>query len=93
MHIDNTYLTNRTIVQTEDLAPATDTSRRPPTVAPDDSSSHIPSAELLGLVARVKQDAEIRPDVIARVTSRLSGGYYQSPEAVAKTVEAILQAP
>jgi hypothetical protein len=94
MHIDNTYLTNRTVGQPEDLSPAADAPRRPDAPVPPlpDVSVHVPSPELLQLLARVRQAPEVREEVLQRVAQKLATGYYHSDEAAEQTAEAILRA-
>jgi hypothetical protein len=93
MHIDNTYLTNRTVGQPEQPTPAPDaTTRAAANGPPPEVSSHVPSPELLDLLGRVRQEPEVRPDVLARVAQRLSSGYYLSRQAATDTAEAIQNA-
>jgi hypothetical protein len=94
MHIDNTYLTNRTVGQPDEAAAAAEAARRPgaPGQPVSDASVHVPSPELLELVARVRQAPEVRAEVLQRVKQRLSGGYYLTPDAAAQTADAILRA-
>jgi hypothetical protein len=92
MHIDNTYLTNRTIAQPEQPAVTQDAASRAAANGPPAASSHVPSPELLDLLARVKQEPEVRPDVLARVAQRLASGYYLSRQAATDTAEAVQNA-
>ncbi len=94
MHIDNTYLTNRTVGQPEEASPAADASRKSP--APGlpgaDASAHVRSSELLELLARVRQAPEVRPEVLRRAAQRLASGYYNTRQAAEQTAEAFLNA-
>ena len=94
MHIDNTYLTNRTLSQTEQPAATPDAASRAAAGAqpPTASSAQVPSAELLDLIDRVKKAPQVRQDVLARVAQRLSSGYYNTRAAATKTAEAIQNA-
>ncbi len=91
MHIDNTYLTNRPVAQPEETTGTADASRRTsaPSQPPSDASSHVRSAELLQLLAQVKQPPEVRPDVLARVAERLASGHYLTRDAAEQTAGAI----
>ena len=94
MHIDNTYLTNRTLSQTEQPATTPDAAARAAAGAqpPPAASAHVPSPELLDLLDRVKKAPEVRQDVLAQVAQRLSNGYYNTRAAATKTAEAIQNA-
>jgi len=94
MHIDNTYLTNRTLSQPEQPAAASDATSRAAAGAqpPPAASAHVPSAELLDLLDRVRMAPQVRQDVLARVAQRLAGGYYNTRDAATKTAEAIQKA-
>lgn len=94
MHIDNTYLTNRTVGQPEQPAATPDATNRPGAAAPPASaaSTHVPSPELLEFLARVKVAPEVRQEVIDRVAQRLATGYYLTRDAAETTAEAVQNA-
>ncbi len=93
MHIDNTYLTNRTLGQADPSTQAAAAGKGAASgPAPSADSSHVPSAELLALLALVRQATEVRPDVLQRVAERLANGYYLTRDAAARTAAAIQQA-
>ena len=91
MHIDKSYLTNRTVGQPEEATAPADAPRRGAVpVPPPEASLHVPSAELVALVARVVQEPEVRPEVLQRVAQRLASGYYLTRDAAERTAEAFL---
>jgi hypothetical protein len=93
VHIDYTYLTNRTSGQSERPSTAPDAAKvaagapRSPAI-----STHVPSAELLALLERVSQSPEVRADVLQGVVRRLASGFYLTREAALQTAEAIQKA-
>jgi hypothetical protein len=91
MHIDNTYLTNRTPGQAEQPAATPAPTKGPSAVGPPSqaASTHVPSPELLDLVDRVKQTPEVRAEVLQRVRQRLASGQYLTRKAALQTAEAI----
>lgn len=92
MHIDNTYLTNRTLGQTSGTpspAPSTESASSSEATA---VSSHVPSAELLDLLDQVQQTPQVRQAVVQRAAARLASGYYLTRDAAEQTAEAIQQA-
>jgi hypothetical protein len=94
MHIDNTYLTNRTLVSTEQPAPTPDATKGAARGAPPqpEASSHVPSPELLDLLQRVRQAPDVRQRVLQQVSERLKSGYYLTRAAAAQTADAIQKA-
>jgi hypothetical protein len=94
MHIDNTYLTNRTVGQPDQPAAPTDATTRSPAGTPlsPAASAHVPSPELLDLLVRVQRAPQVRSDVLARVTQRLANGYYKTRAAATKTADALQDA-
>ncbi|HKI37922.1 MAG TPA: hypothetical protein VKA46_39070 [Gemmataceae bacterium] len=90
MHIDNTYLTNRTLGQADQPAAAKSAAAggQPPPAA----STHVPSPELLDLLDQVRQTPEVRKEVLQRVAQRLANGDYLTHEAAIDTAEAIQKA-
>jgi len=91
MQIDNTYLTNRTIGQPDPSVAAS--AGRPPIAAPPAAaSSHVPSPELLDLLARVRQAPSVREAVLAQVAQRLQSGYYLNRAAAEQAADAIQKA-
>ena len=90
MHIDNTYLTNRTLGQTSGTPYATSGSEATQSSAlPPPNSSHVPSSELLDLLDQVQQTPQVRPQALQRVAQRLASGYYLTRDAAEQTAEAI----
>jgi hypothetical protein len=90
MHLDNTYLTNRTVGRSEQPTPtAGAASRAAARGAAAADSAHVASAELQALLARVRQAPDVRPEVVARVAQRLASGYYLSRDAAAQTADAL----
>ena len=94
MHIENTYLTNRTLGSAEQPAAAPDAAKgTAPAVTPQpEASSHVPSPELLDLLEQVQQTPDVRKDVLQRVSQRLQSGYYLTRAAATQTAEAIQKA-
>ncbi len=93
MHIDNTYLTNRTVGQSEQPTPAPDaTKSAAPAAQQPAASTHVPSQELLELLDQVRQTPEVRPEVLQRVAQRLASGYYSTRQAAEQTADAIQKA-
>ena len=80
MHLDTTYLTNRTLCQTSGSEPSAV------------SSSHVPSAEFLDLLDQVQQTPEVRQTALHCAAARLASGYYLTRGAAEQTAKAIQQA-
>jgi hypothetical protein len=57
------------------------------------SSSYFPAPEWLGYLAQVRQQPQIRDDVLAVVAQRIANGAYDTSSAAAQTAAAILAAP
>jgi hypothetical protein len=93
MHIDNTYLTNRTLSPAEQPPAPTDVTK--PAAAgttPADVSAHVPSAELLTLLDQVRQTPEVRKEALQRVVDKLATGAYLTRAAAQETAQAIRNA-
>ncbi len=91
MQIDNTYLTNRTVGQPDPSQAAS--AGRPGVAGPTAAaSSHIPSPELLDLLAQVRESPSVREEVVNQVAQRLQSGYYISRAAAEQTADAIQNA-
>jgi hypothetical protein len=93
VHIDITFLTNRTPGQAEQPSAAPDAAKAAAGAPQSPAiSTHVPSAELLALLERVSQFPEVRADVLQGVVRRLASGYYLTREAAVQTAEAIQKA-
>jgi hypothetical protein len=93
MHIDNTYLTNRSLSPTEQPAAAPDAAKAAAAgTTPSDVSAHVPSPELLDLLDQVRQTPEVRKEALQRVADKLASGAYLTRQAALQTAEAIRQA-
>jgi hypothetical protein len=92
MHIDNRYLTNRSVGQPDQSAATPDAATRPSAPLPPAASAHVPSPELLDLIERVQRAPQVRQGVLARVAQRLASGYYKTRAAATKTAEALQNA-
>jgi hypothetical protein len=90
MHIDNTYLTNRTLGPTEQPTPTPDAAKAP--AAPSEVSAHVRSPELLSLIDQVRQTPEVRKEALQRVVAKLATGAYLTREAALQTARAIRNA-
>ena len=91
MQIDNTYLTNRRVGRPDEAAAGGEPIRRGEPQALPDASVHVPSPELLELMARVEQAPEVRPEVLERVAQRLASGFYLTREAAEQTADILRQ--
>jgi hypothetical protein len=94
MHVDNTYLTNRTAGQAEQLAATPDASKRAGArdSASPSGSTPVASRELLDLADQLRQTPEVRREAVQRVAQRLASGFYSTRAAAAETAEAIQRA-
>jgi hypothetical protein len=92
MHIDNTYLTNRSLGPTEQPAAAPDAAKAAAGAAPADVSAHVPSPELLDLLDQLRQTPEVRKEAMQRVAEKLASGAYLTRQAALQTAAAIRQA-
>jgi hypothetical protein len=93
MHIDNTYLTNRTLGSAEQPAVTPDAAKSAAAGAtPPGVSAHVPSAELLDLLDQVRQTPEVRKEALQRVADKLASGAYLTREAALQTAQALRNA-
>jgi hypothetical protein len=93
MHIDNTYLTNRTLGPTEQPAATPDAAKAAAAgTTPADVSAHVRSPELLDLLDQVRQTPQVRKEALQRVVDKLASGAYLTRQAALQTAEAIRQA-
>jgi hypothetical protein len=93
MHIDNTYLTNRTLSQTSTTEPPVPSNDTTPSGLPAPvSSSHVPSPELLDLLDQVRQVPEVRREAVMRAVQRVASGYYLNRAAAEQAAESIQNA-
>ena len=53
---------------------------------------HVPSPELSQLRESLQTSPDVRPEVLARVSSLLQSGYYFSAEAAVQTADSMLRA-
>lgn len=61
--------------------------------ATEQASSHVPSPELANLLGQLREQPDVRQDVLMQTAQRLANGYYDTSAAAQQTAAAMLQAP
>jgi hypothetical protein len=94
MRIDGYGLNGVPSKATEKPAGVTPSDAKPAAAAPgaDAAGDFVRSAELTRLIDLVRQQPDVREDVLAAVRQRLAAGAYDTPEAADQTARAILGA-
>ena len=91
MRINNFFLPQLTVGPSEAKPEIAARSDAPATTL-QEPAGHSLSPELLGLIQRVHQDSEVRPDVVLQAKQKLSQGLYATQSSADQTAAAILQA-
>ncbi|MCC6419038.1 MAG: hypothetical protein IT429_12455 [Gemmataceae bacterium] len=94
MRVNNVHLTYVPVAQPE-ARQAADAHQAEgvASTTPNQASTHVPSAQLAGLLDQVRQTPAVRPDRLREVAERLASGYYLTPEAAQQTADAIQNSP
>ncbi len=87
----NIPLANQNVSPSEDPAALQAATRRVDAAKQPDSSAHIPSNELEGLLTALRDFPEVRQEIIQEVARRLVGEGFTTLKSVDQTVQAILR--
>jgi hypothetical protein len=94
MRIDNSYLSGLIPGEIRTNAEGSEPGQKGEIKAslPPQSTTHVPSPELVSLRQHVQLSPDVRPDAITRASQLLQSGYYNSSDAAQRTAEAMIQA-
>jgi hypothetical protein len=93
MIVQNNVGFNLRPAKTEGASAASDVDRAegaPPDSGTSEVSSHVQSQELRNLFGLVRQQPEVRPEVLQKIFQRLANGSYLTPEAAAGAADSLL---
>jgi len=97
MRITNSHLTSILggitieVPPSKDSLPSEDSPRREAASTPLDADSHIPAQEVQHWLALLREQPEVRTEIVALVAKKLAEGFYATVESAQQTAEAILK--
>ncbi|MBI3407991.1 MAG: flagellar biosynthesis anti-sigma factor FlgM [Planctomycetes bacterium] len=90
MRITNSHLTSILGGTTIEVPAPEESPRREAASASLGDDAHVPSQELQRWLALVREQPEVRAELVALVTRKLAEGFYETSSSAQQTAEAIL---
>lgn len=92
MEITNSFITNPSVGRTPVSNEAAPRSKPGLTSLLEDASVHTPSAEFVQVMDKLRKLAEVRNEILQKVSERMQSGRYLTADAAEAAAEAILKA-